>query len=297
MSSGDFHGLPTRTLENDYLRLEYLAEAGPRLVRLFAAGSDQNILAEAPDIFWETPYGRFNIRGGHRLWHAPEKMARTYIPDNGGLVVTDLPDGVRLEAPQEPDTAVYKTMTVRLHTDRPALTIAHTLVNGGVWAVELAPWAITQMRLGGTAVFPQQVGQLDDDGLLPNRQLSLWPYTRLNDARLHLDDDYVLVGPEADAQPFKIGCFNRHGWLAYFLDDLLFVKRFPVRDGQPHPDFGCNAEIYANDKFVELESLGPLTLLQPGQSVSHSETWEVHGRIPQPQSPAETRRLIQQHIL
>lgn len=297
MSSGDFHGLPTRTLENDYLRLEYLAEAGPRLVRLFAAGSDQNILAEAPDIFWETPYGRFNIRGGHRLWHAPEKMARTYIPDNDGLVVTDLPDGVRLEAPQEPDTAVYKTMTVRLHTDRPALTIDHTLVNGGVWAVELAPWAITQMRLGGTAVFPQQVGQLDDDGLLPNRQLSLWPYTRLNDARLHLDDDYVLVGPETDAQPFKIGCFNRHGWLAYFLDDLLFVKRFPVRDGQPHPDFGCNAEIYANDKFVELESLGPLTLLQPGQSVSHSETWEVHGRVPQPQSPAETRRLIQQHIL
>jgi len=297
MSSGDFYGLPVRTLENEYLKLEYLAEAGPRLVRLFAAGSDQNILAEAPEMFWETPYGRFFIRGGHRLWHAPEKMARTYVPDNGGLVVTELPDGVRLEAPQEPDTAVYKTMTIHLHADRPALTIEHTLLNGGVWAVELAPWAITQVRLGGTAVFPQQVGQLDDDGLLPNRQLTLWPYTRLNDARLHLDDDYILVGPDVDAQPFKIGCFNRHGWLAYFLDDLLFVKRFPVREGQSHPDFGCNAEIYANDKFLELESLGPLTLLQPGESVSHSETWEIYGRIPHPQSAAEIRERIQQHVL
>ncbi|MCA9875708.1 MAG: hypothetical protein KC441_18685 [Anaerolineales bacterium] len=297
MSSGDFYGLPVHTLENDHLKLEYLAEAGPRLVRLFAAGSDQNILAEAPETFWETPYGRFYIRGGHRLWHAPEKMARTYIPDNDGLVVTELPEGVRLEAPQEPDTAVHKTMTIHLHADRPALTIEHTLLNGGVWPVELAPWAITQVRLGGTAVFPQQVGQLDEDGLLPNRQLTLWPYTRLNDARLHLDDDYILVGPDVDAQAFKIGCFNRHGWLAYFLDDVLFVKRFPVREDQLYPDFGCNAEIYANDKFMELESLGPLTLLQPGQSVSHSETWEVHGRLTPPQTADEMRGLINQYVL
>lgn len=297
MSSGDFHGLPTRTLKNDYLQLDYLAEAGPRLVRLFPAGSEQNLLAEAPEMFWETPYGRFYIRGGHRLWHAPEKMARTYVPDNSGLVVTELPDGVRLEGPQEPDTAVCKSMTIRLHADRPALTIEHTLLNAGVWPVELAPWAITQMRLGGTAVFPQQVGQLDEDGLLPNRQLTLWPYTHLNDPRLHLDDDYILVGPEIADKPFKIGCFNRHGWLAYFLEDVLFVKRFPVREDQPHPDFGCNAEIYANDKFMELESLGPLTLLRPDESVSHSETWELYGRIPQPQTAAEMRALINQYVL
>jgi len=30
----DFHGLPVRSLENDQLRVDYLAEAGPRLVRL-----------------------------------------------------------------------------------------------------------------------------------------------------------------------------------------------------------------------------------------------------------------------
>ncbi|MBK8985616.1 MAG: hypothetical protein IPM39_05980 [Chloroflexi bacterium] len=296
MSSSDFYGLPTQILENEFLRLEYLAEAGPRLVRLFLAGSDQNLLAEAPETFWETPYGRFYIRGGHRLWHAPEAMPRTYLPDNAGLFVTALPDGARLEGPQEPYSAIGKTMTIRLHDGRPALTIEHTLLNAGMWPVELAPWAITQMRLGGTAVFPQQIGPLDEAGLLPNRQLTLWPYTQLTDSRLHLDDDYIFVGPDVVARPCKIGSFNRRGWLAYFLDDVLFVKRFPVYDGRPHPDFGCNAEIYVNDQCLELESLGPLTLLQPGESVSHSETWEIIGGLPPRLTAGQMREQLRQSI-
>ncbi len=53
--SNDFHGLPTRSLGNDHLTLDYLAEAGPRIVRLFLAGSQTNLLAEAPDLSWDTP--------------------------------------------------------------------------------------------------------------------------------------------------------------------------------------------------------------------------------------------------
>jgi hypothetical protein len=289
LENGDFYGLPTHVLANDFVRLEYLAEAGPRIVRLALAGQEENLLAEAPDVFWETPYGRFNIRGGHRLWHAPEKMARTYIPDNEGLRVTPITGGVRLEAPREPDTALVKTMTITLDESRPVITIEHSLRNEGVWPVECAPWAITQMRLGGTAVLPQQVGQLDEDGLLPNRQLTLWPYTHWNDPRLHLHDDFIFVGPEVVAQPFKIGCFNRQGWLAYSLGETLFVKQFQSQVGLPHPDFGCNAEIYANEKFVELESLGPLAVIAPGETIHHTETWQLHPLTYRPQSLADLR--------
>ncbi len=294
--NGDFYGLPTQILANEHVRLEYLAAAGPRLVRLALADAAQNLLAEAPDVFWETPYGRFYIRGGHRLWHAPEKMARTYIPDNDGLQVTPLANGVRLEAPREPDTALVKTMTLTLDDARPAITIEHSLRNEGVWAVECAPWAITQMRLGGTAVLPQQIGQLDEDGLLPNRQLTLWPYTHWADPRLHLHDDFIFVGPETAAQPFKIGCFNRQGWLAYCLDETLFVKRFQPQIGLPHPDFGCNAEIYANDKFLEVETLGPLATISPGAAITHTEIWELHRLTHRPQSLADLRALLQEKL-
>jgi hypothetical protein len=33
--------------------------------------------------------------------------------------------------------------------------------------------------------------------------------------------------------------------------------------------------MYCNDRFVELESLGPLTRLDPGASIAHVEKWDI----------------------
>jgi len=66
-STGDFHGLPTRSIGNQHLRIEFLAEAGPRIVRLFVGGGDDNLLAELPEVKMETPYGDYSLYGGHRL--------------------------------------------------------------------------------------------------------------------------------------------------------------------------------------------------------------------------------------
>ena len=112
--SADFYGLPTRSLSNSHLTLDYLAEAGPRLVRLFVAGSDTNLLAEAPDLSWDTPHGVYRLHGGHRLWHAPETFPRTYLPDESGLEIDQLEDGLRLRQPVEAATGVQKAIELRL---------------------------------------------------------------------------------------------------------------------------------------------------------------------------------------
>ena len=91
--SNDFHGMATRTLANEHVRLEYMAEGGPRVVGLYVAGSQDNLFADVYDDPVPTPYGDFRFFGGHRLWHAPEALPRTYIPDSHGQTVVDLPDG------------------------------------------------------------------------------------------------------------------------------------------------------------------------------------------------------------
>jgi hypothetical protein len=119
------------------------------------------------------------------------------------------------------------------------------------------------------------VGNADAAGLLHNRQVSLWPYTHINDPRVKWDDQFVLFKADAMLPPFKIGYFNSTGWLAYWVDGILFRKTFDVLAGLPHPDNNCNAEMYCGDQFIELESVAPLTKLQPGASVSHTETWDI----------------------
>jgi hypothetical protein len=284
---GDFYGLETRIWQNEQVRLEFLAQAGPRIVRLSLAGSLANLLAEVPEFTLTSANGLYYIRGGHRLWHAPETAERTYIPDDDGLTIEETSGSLHLIQPTERPTGIRKSIEIELDPDRPAVTLHHHLRNEGLWSVQLAPWAITQMRLGGVAVLPQQLGALDTGGYLPNRQFALWSYSQIQDPRLQLGDDFILVETEPTADPFKIGCLNRQGWLAYLWQDILFVKRFKPQPDQLHVDMGCNAEIYVNDQFLELETLAPLQTIEPGETITHTEKWELYSNVPQGQPVKE----------
>jgi hypothetical protein len=265
--------MKTHILENDYLKIEVLTEP-LRIIGLTPAGKP-NMLADLNELpAVPTPYGDFHFQGGHRLWHAPEASPRTYVPDTR-VILTQLSDGVLLESETEPGTGIRKQIEIHLTSDQPSVTITHILINDGMWPVELAPWAITQFRLGGTVILPMAVGNADPAGLLHNRQFSLWPYARFNDPRLNLGDEFILFTADALLPPFKIGYYNPHGWIAYWLDGILFRKAFDADKKLSYPDNNCNAEMYCNDQFVELESLGPLTRLDPGTSIAHVEKWDV----------------------
>jgi len=276
------HGEPVRVLENQFVRLEVLANS-PRIMSFSPAGK-ANLFADLERVPVKTPYGDFYFRGGHRLWHSPEVMPRTYIPDNDGAAVHEIENGIRIDQPAEAWTQIAKSIEICLDPSQARVFIRHELRNEGAWAVELAPWALSMFRPGGVGIFPQPAGNVDSTGLLPNRQIVLWPYTRVNDPRVKFRDDFVIVHStaslvHADPQlpPFKFGYFNRHGWMGYWLDGVFFVKRFDApTDPQVYPDGGCNVESYCNDQFIELETLGPLTKLAPGESTFHNETWEIY---------------------
>lgn len=288
---GDFHGEPTHVLENQFVQLEYLANSA-RIVR-FAPQGKTNMFADLEQTPVPTPYGSFYFRGGHRLWHSPEAMPRTYIPDNSGAMVSETPNGVRIEMPAEQWTNIAKSIEIRLNPDQPQIILVHELQNAGPWALEFAPWALTMFRLGGVAVFPQPTGNVDATGLLPNRQLTLWPYASLGDPRVTVRDDFAIIRADPKLPPFKFGYFNRHGWMGYWLDGIFFVKRFDVSTAtQSYPDGGCNAESYLNDQFIELETLGPLTKLEPGDSILHAETWEIYTELISDLIPPEIQKII-----
>jgi hypothetical protein len=287
----NFHSEPTRVLENQFVQLEYLANSA-RIVR-FSLHGKPNLFADLGLVPIETPYGNFYFRGGHRLWHSPEMMPRTYIPDNEGGLVSEISNGVRIEMPTEAWTQIAKSMEIQLNPDRPQVTLRHELRNDGAWTVQFSAWALTMFRLGGVGIFPQPIGNVDEAGLLSNRQLILWPYASIGDPRLTLRDDFVLVHATPGLPPFKFGYFNPHGWMAYWLDGVLFVKRFDAHMDVQYPDHGCNAESYCNDKFIELESLSWLQSLDPGHSIIHTELWDVHDSLEVSFIPKEIRKLIE----
>src|SRR5215217_3315764 len=214
-------------LKNDFVQVEYLTDA-LRISGLMPTGKS-NLLVELPDsVSVSTPYGNFYFHGGHRLWHAPEAMPRTYIPDSQ-VKATELPDGVMLDTEMEPGTGIRKQIQIQLAREKPSIKLTHVLINEGLWPIEFAAWGITQFRLGGTVILPMPVGNVDTAGLLHNRQFSLWPYARIDDPRLKLHDQFILFQADPLLPPFKVGYFNSHGWIAYWLEGVLFRKSFSVQ--------------------------------------------------------------------
>jgi hypothetical protein len=279
------YGLPFASIENEFLRLDYLTTTGPRIMGLYVSGAEGNLLAKTPDVHWETPHGEYYLRGGHRLWIAPEDLYYT-CPENG-LGILEENDRVILKSPIDA-SGLEKEITIRLDENR--VHLRHHITWHGEEPLEFAPWAITQLRLGGMAILP-----LSDSGeLQPNRNLVLWPYSQIHDKRLELHDDLILLHGKADERAFKIGNHNNLGWIACALGDALFIKRFSSTAKGTYPDMGCNVEAYVKDACLELETLGPLATLRRGESVSHEESWEIlAGEYP---STLESARRIKEQL-
>lgn len=269
-------------LSNGTVDVVVTRDVGPRVISYGFTGSS-NAFAEMPQPTG-TPINvdKFSIWGGHRLWHAPEQEGRTYIPDNVPPLFVELAPGhVRLTAPPEALTHLQKEIEVKLDPSGSRVTLVHRLKNVGPWAIEAAPWSISILRGGGTALIPNEpVLAHGPQAFLPARQIVLWPYTNLADKRFAFGPLFTRISTnsaEKAAQKFGVG--NRQGWVGYLRDDNVFVKRMTFEPGAVYPDLGCNSEVYTSGDFIEIESVAPLRSIAPGQAAAHLEAWYLFAKV------------------
>lgn len=262
-------------LKNEYFRLEVLEDAGPRILKLIPAGTEQNLFVYLPRTRWSAPAGDYSIIGGHRLWVAPENPEITYINEDHGVKMELLKDGVRLSREDTFGVHLEKTMEIHVIQDSPLVRVLHRIRNLGEEPLRAAPWAITNLPIGCRVKIPLASGELDPHGKQPNRAFVLWPYSQIDDPRCTVLNDTVLVRGDSSSEAFKIGVYSPRGWVAAQIRDWLFIKRIKVGSPSSYPDMNCNVECYVRDQFLELETLGPLKYLQTGECVEHVETWEV----------------------
>ena len=247
-------------------------DIGPRVIKLALKETpDKNLFGVLPDAGVETPEGFWHIYGGHRLWVSPEAMPLSYSMDNEPVKIEARKEYIKIYGNPEIQNSVQKEIEIRSKGKRNLLVI-HRIKNIGRWNIKLACWALSVMRAGGFAIIPVKAGK---KGLLPDRRISLWPYTDLSDSRLVLERDFIFVRQDKNAKgPVKIGTMARPCWTGYWVEGQLFVKKFQEMNGE-YPDFGCSVEVYTNPSFLELETLSPLREVEPGQYIEHREIWSV----------------------
>jgi hypothetical protein len=289
----EYKGWNCVRLANEKIEVVVTLDVGPRIIRCgFLNGP--NFFKEYSDTLGVKSGDEWNIFGGHRLWHAPENDPRTYAPDNAPIEWEEVENGARFMQPVEATTGIQKEIEVRLPDDEARVEVEHFLTNKGVWPVELAPWALSVMDVGGVAIIPLPPRGTHPEELLPTSSITIWPFTHMNDERWTWGEKYILLRQNEQAPtPQKIGVRVPDGWAAYANNNQLFVKTFDYYEDETYPDFGSVVETFTNHEMLELETLAPTTKLEPGDSDFHLETWHLFDGVSTPQNEAE----VEEHVL
>ncbi len=289
------------SISNGNIEVFVTLDFGPRIIRAGFVGGD-NFMKEDTEFSMHTDLAgskfsddTFYNRGGHRFWISPEAMPRTYYPDNEPVSYEKCGDKIVFTPPIQVANEFALSIEIKMQEDENKLSINHIATNTGYWAKEFAPWSITVVAENGIEIIPQNV---TDTGLLSNRILVFWPYTKIKDSRLDMTDKYIRLSQYTSATcPLKIGLSQENPWGAYFHHNCMFVKKyFPVKDGV-YPDNGCTYETYTNSSILEMETLGELSVVKPGESVSHTEVWEFYKDVAVPHDDSEMDKIAVKYKL
>ncbi len=262
-------------LSNAEVELMIATDIGIRILHFGFIGG-KNIFYLSPEDLGKTGGDQWRIYGGHRLWHAPEQIPRTYAPDNMPIRYSFESGTLKLIQPVEKDTGIRKEMEICLSAESNQLKIVHRLINQNAFPVQLAAWALSALIPEGTAIIPQEEYGEGNDFLLPARSMALWNYTQMNDPRWIWGNKFILARPDPNRQTEqKIGLLNKQGWTAFIMEDEMLVKIFAYDPAVAYPDFMSNQEIYFNHRFLEIETLGPFGMIQPGGQTENTEYWQL----------------------
>jgi len=268
-------GFKTKLFFLDQFIIGIPTEIGPRI--LYFASKEKpkfNLFGVFPEIGIQTSEGFWKMYGGHRLWSSPEAKPRSYSLDNKPVKIETNKEIVTVHGNPEIANSIQKSIMIMPRPEG-GIQVVHVIKNIGRWPINLACWALSIMRPKGFAIIPVQPSKIDEEGLLPDRHLTLWPYTDLSDKRLMFENGFIFVKQDPKAEnPVKIGAMANPSWTAYWVDGAAFVKEFQRKKGE-YPDFGCSVEVYTDANILELETLGPLRTLNPNSTIEHTEIWRI----------------------
>src|ERR1700721_2923751 len=169
-------------ISNGEVELIVTGDVGPRVIRFGFVGGD-NILKEFPEQIGKTGETEFQLRGGDRVWKAPEDPVATWAPDNVPVTVQITPNGVIAREPVEPLTGLPKEIEVRMADSGTEVTVLHRITNRSLFSLEYSVWALTMMAPGGAGISGFPPRGRHPAHLEATHPLAMWAYTTLSDKR------------------------------------------------------------------------------------------------------------------
>lgn len=205
---------------------------------------------------WPNAFGSTFWTSPQKEWYWPpvpeyDKLPYTVRQTDSSLIMTS----------QISRTQQYQiTKQFSVDASDQAFVVSYTITNKSPLTRQVAPWEITRVVNDGNGAvfFDADLSNITPAGLMNFRAA----------------DGAVWYQPDAADQNRKVNADGK-GWLAFYNHGLLLVKKFQDLDtSQPAPD-EAEIQVYVNrgKTYIELESQGAYTALEPGKSLTWTVRW------------------------
>ena len=215
--------------------------------------------------------------GGDKSWPSPEAEWKNYTGHSKWMPPPGF-DGLPAKVQIENRTVVltspvdrYYGVRVVRHIDLSRTTSVMTIrttyerVSGSPSKIGI--WVITQLADPEAVFLPIPASSIFPSGHFVFRDTP-WPHLNANRGLIRVTRDQKVnhkLGSDAD----------RMLWVGQTVMCLVESRR---TSGAEYPDRGASAEVYTNadpKTYVELETLGPLATLRPGDRIQQTNTYTL----------------------
>ena len=247
--------------------------------------------------------------GGDKLWPAPQDdwpraqhQPAPWPPDPqmdyGPYRVSRLRNGLRLTGPWSQNRQMRAIRDFILAPGGTRLTLRETFQKSASSApidtpgtsphLPLGLWNIAQARPDATVFVPLNPRSRFAEG-----------YTALagkkGEPNWHAQDGLLAVTTQT-AQGDKVGVDTAQGWIgALYGGSLLFSEQFALDPQGVYPDQNTSLQVWSQsgtDSYLEMEALGPMADMGPGQEQTRTLTWDLR-RLPRtPRNGGDARHLV-----
>jgi len=249
---------------------------------------NQRLFGRLPD----PKSGEWANFGGDKTWPAPQAdwlkvTPRGWPPPTAfdSLPVEAKVEGsaVTLISPVDPHYGIRTRRHVELDPAKPIMHITTEYEKVAGEPSRVAVWVITQLRDPVAVYAPVPEGSIFPAGY--SQQSGALP--------LDLQVSRGLLSLRRDPQQSaKVG--TDAGALLWVGEKVMLLIESPRLPGGEYPDAGSSAEVYTNPDpfaYVELELLGPLQTLQPGEKTQRLSNYSLLRRTG-PDHQADARQML-----
>lgn len=266
------------SINNNTVKIIVSVDFGPKII-FWGYLNGENMLfipydisEHKEDINQNIPSDIFFKRYGHELMLEYENGKLAFL-SSGTTVYSIFSEGISFSC-SNPKLGLAVNLEIIIQDNTDNIMVIHGIENINQKAQSFSICSSTCVTNDGILLVPQNTENMEN---FPNRVLSLWQKSNINDSRLYIANEYIrFKNTVNDELPIlKLGLNNKNAWATYAKHGNIFLKHYLHNKKSKYLNFDSSFIIDYRKESLSLKVLSPIYKVQKNEVAKMVEYWSI----------------------